>query len=410
MKRFLHCSRMLVAAVCFVSIESVLQAAMPTQIFSMTNQVVYAGSTAFVRFNALNPNPENVTWVAPKEISARLKRNGRTVAVTLQSTPYSGERFSIEPGSFESRDYSFVVPVGYSGEAILEFVKFVPNQLVLDIRTAEVEPDGTLVESRWARMVRDAEPEGSPKAFDPMRFFQEHISGYEPFYVIAGLESPNAKFQISFKYQLVNQHGLLAQKLPSLERIHLAYTQTSLWDLDAPSSPFFDSSYKPELLYAWDKVVGGGLDDPYRVDLQLGVQHESNGREGANSRSLNIAYIRPTLVLGGDRSLQLTLQPRAWIYVGDLNDNPDLEDYRGYGDLRAIVGWKRGLQISATGRMGDTLDRGALQIDLTYPMMRFFYSNFSFYLHAQYFTGYGESLVRYNERSSAFRIGVSMYR
>ncbi|MFN7141272.1 MAG: phospholipase A, partial [Limisphaerales bacterium] len=190
----------------------------------------------------------------------------------------------------------------------------------------------------------------------------------------------------------------------------LAYTQTSLWDLDAPSAPFFDSSYKPEVLYAWEELLGGGPDEMYRFDLQFGVQHESNGRDGPDSRSLNIAYVRPTFVFGPETSLQLTIQPRAWVYVADLDDNPDLAEYRGYGDLRVIVGWKRGLQLSTIGRLGETWDHGALQFDLTYPMMRFFYSNFSLYLHAQYFTGYGESLLRYNEKSSAFRVGFSMYR
>ena len=45
------------------------------------------------------------------------------------------------------------------------------------------------------------------KPFDPGRFFKEHISGYEPIYFIAGTKSPNAKFQISFMYQLLNEEG-----------------------------------------------------------------------------------------------------------------------------------------------------------------------------------------------------------
>jgi len=31
-------------------------------------------------------------------------------------------------------------------------------------------------------------------------------------------------------------------------------------------------------------------------------------------------------------------------------------------------------------------------------------------LDAKYFLGYGESLLRYNERSSAFRLGFALYR
>ena len=75
-----------------------------------------------------------------------------------------------------------------------------------------------------------------------------------------------------------------------------------------------------------------------------------------------------------------------------------------------MLGWQRGLQISALGRIGDDGDHGSLQFDVTYPMMRRFRGSFSLYLHAQYFTGYGESLLGYRERSSVFRAGISLYR
>ena len=36
--------------------------------------------------------------------------------------------------------------------------------------------------------------------------------------------------------------------------------------------------------------------------------------------------------------------------------------------------------------------------------------NFSVYLQAQYFTGYGESLLQYKEKTSIFRAGFALYR
>ena len=60
--------------------------------------------------------------------------------------------------------------------------------------------------------------------------------------------------------------------------------------------------------------------------------------------------------------------------------------------------------------MGNSGNRGSVQLDLTYPMMSLLSGSLSVYLQAQYFTGYGESLLLYNERSSAFRIGFSLYR
>ncbi len=228
-------------------------------------------------------------------------------------------------------------------------------------------------------------------------------------YFVAGPDSPNAKFQFSLKYQLLNSEGPLAQKVPFLKGLHVAYTQTSLWDWNKASAPFLDSSYKPEVLYTWDRVAGGGPTNWIRLDIQPGLQHESNGKDGADSRSLNIAYIRPTLTLGRDDRFQVILQPRAWVYVGDLSDNPDIAHYRGYADLRAIIGWRDNVQLSAIGRLGNAGDKGSLQLDLTFPLMKL-WRNFNAYLQAQYFVGYGESLLLYNERSWAYRFGFAIYR
>lgn len=277
--------------------------------------------------------------------------------------------------------------------------------------TPEAAQAGAPEKTPWLLgLLRDGEPKPQGAEFDPGRFFKEHIFGYEPFYFIAGTETPNGKFQFSFKYQMLNSQGTLAEKAPFLKGFAFAYTQTSLWDWNHDSAPFLDSSYKPEVFYAWERAVGGGPTNSLRLDLQGGFQHESNGKGGEDSRSLNIAYIRPTLTLGKPDGFQFTLQPRAWVYVGDMSDNRDLDRYRGHADLKATMGWKRGLQLSAIGRMGDHADKGSLQLDLTYPMMFLFSRSLTVYLDVQYFTGYGESLLLYNQRSTAFRVGFSLYR
>lgn len=235
-------------------------------------------------------------------------------------------------------------------------------------------------------------------AFDPVEYFKRHISPYEPIYFIAGDKDPNAKFQFGFKYQIADTDYKL------FNGFHFAYTQTSLWDLSGPSSPFFDSSYKPELLYSYDNLIGGGPTNWYRLDLQIGAQHESNGKSGVDSRSLNLAYFRPTFTLGYPDQLHFTLQPRVWGYLGDLSDNPDIDEYRGYFDLRAMLTW-RDFQLSVFGRMGHEGNNYSAQIDFTYHLYKT-----AVYLDVQYFTGYGESLLRYNQRSDIWRVGIALYR
>lgn len=381
-----------------------------TVTFSGPTEAVTAGSVAQIYLNALNTSTEVVSWTFPREIRCRLTTGTLELetGASLAATDGSGGT-EIAAGHFARRAYDLRAPANLTGEVLAEPLDFPSVRLVLNIlpaRTAPVmAPSGkNLVSIFKGRKEPEAE------AYDPENFFKAHIFGYEPFYFIAGTKSPNAKFQISFKYRLLNDFGWLAQKQPWMRGFHLAYTQTSLWDWNGPSAPFYDSSYKPEFLYSWERLVGGAPTNWFRLDMQGGVHHESNGKGGADSRSLNIAYLRPTLVFGRDTGLQLSLTPRAWVYLGDLSDNPDIAEYRGYADLRAVLGWKRGLQLSVLGRLGKDARHGSAQVDVSYPLMVPPYGSLSIYLYGQYFTGYGESLLGYNKRTDVFRAGISLYR
>lgn len=370
------------------------------------------GDTVNLALHYLNsgPTPANIEF--PKSVSARLE-NGLK-ALPLELTIHASDDPSIQsvsPGGFAARDYTASIPAGIVGRAILSFDSVRASPIVLEIQadTSVTGPDPDDSEDRRRRSLL-TEAQQTSKPYSPEQFFREHFFGYEPFYFIAGTESPNAKFQVSLRYQLLNQDGALARHVPFLKGLSVAYTQTSLWDWNSPSAPFFDSSYKPELLYVIEQIDRGKWADWFRLDLQGGLQHESNGKGGVDSRSLNIAYFRPRITLGREDGFQFGIIPRVWTYVGEVHDNPDIADYRGYADLRLTAGWARGVQVSALGRIGHEGRNESLQVDLTYPMMRLLSGSFSVYLHAQYFTGYGESFLLYNERGDSFRIGFGLYR
>ncbi|HHY85417.1 MAG TPA: hypothetical protein GYA07_07760 [Verrucomicrobia bacterium] len=375
---------------------------------AFTNNVV--GGTGRFQLHALNTSGQAVQWTFPMELRCELSvASAQTNVLARLDAPSAPAPVVIEPSAFASSEYAFRIPAGWTGEMRIKLPDLAAAELSFVVLPSGVEPAEP--ESRGlVYFLKGRRSALDPAHYDPDNFFKRHFFGYEPFYFLAGTKSPNAKFQISFKYRLFNEDGLLARKVPLLKGFHLAYSQTSLWDWNAPSAPFFDSSYRPEFLFSWDRLAGDDRIDWFQLDVQGGLQHESNGRDGANSRSLNIAYFRPRLVLGRDTGPQLTLTPRVWAYVGDLSDNPDIEDYRGYADLRAAVGWKRGLQVSALGRIGDHLDHGSVTVDATYPLMQQPGGSLSIYLHVQYFTGYGESLLQYNQRSEILRVGISLYR
>lgn len=396
---------------CAFFIAPLVRAQDATLTLTVAAEPVTAGGSVGVWLNALNISGNEISWTFPTVIRRKIISAQGTFDGPLELRPAESNTVVIAPGAFVRREYVSTVPGQITGQVVMEFPGLNVNRAVLDVlapASTAMAPGGK-TNSFFTRFIKEAEPEEPGKGFEPGRFFKEHISGYEPMYFIGGTKSPNVKFQISFAYQLLNNDGPLAEKVPALKGFHIAYTQTSLWDLNLPSPAFYDTSYKPEFFYAWENVTGARPDDWFQLDLQGSLKHESNGRGGTEERSLNIAYFRPTVTLGRDDGLQLTLQPRVWTYVGDLSDNPDMPDYRGYADLRTIVGWERGLELSALGRMGKDGNHQSVQLDLTYPTMRFF-GSFSLYLDVQYFTGYGESLLGYNQKSDELRIGFALFR
>jgi outer membrane phospholipase A len=229
---------------------------------------------------------------------------------------------------------------------------------------------------------------------------------YFLFGVDPGLEQ--SKFQISLKYRLFNPEGLLARNAPWLSDFYLAYTQRSIWDLEGDSKPFDDTSYMPEMFYLLPKI-DLNIDRVSAFGIQAGLQHESNGEGGDESRSTNYLYIKPIMGIHLMDRYHLKIAPKIYTYVANDDDtNADLDDYRGYFDLEVGIIDREGLAIKSHfwwARKGATV-----QADVTYPMTRILGESLNFYLHAQYFSGYAETLAHYDERNHAFRLGVSIVR
>jgi phospholipase A1 len=398
----------LLSLCCGVFTISISQAAQTPELIFTAPPPVIAGQRLTLQLTALNNSRRELSWTFPRTVSCRITSILETNAASLQlQSGADPDVVQIDPGAFARATYTVRAPGTNAMQLILDFPELTSNRLVVQLESSPVA-EAPAPSSGIARLLKGVPSLPSGQPFEPVAFFKEHVFPYEPFYFVAGTKSPNAKFQVSIRYQILNHDGPLATRAPPLEGFNIGYTQTSLWDWNRASAPFFDSSYKPELLYLYERVLGGRPTNWYRLDLQAGVQHESNGKDGDASRSLNITYLRPILTIGNDEELHLTLMPRAWVYLGDLSDNPDIARYRGYVDLRTILSYK-GLQLSAYGRMGNHTDRGSIQLDLTYPLRKF-WGTFSAYLHVQYLNGFGESLLEYNERSTAWRAGFSLYR
>lgn len=369
---------------------------------------VAPGSVVRLWLNAINPWSDETPCSFPVDYPVRLRMSGAEQAGTLQLlNPAEAGEVRVAPQKYARREYSLQLPERASGQVWVTIPSLPGTAVVVAVAPPSAPPPAAPAPKTEVQKVREQFKATPP---EPVEYFKRHFFPYEPFYFVAGPDSPNAKFQISFKYRLIDERSGLAERAGFTTNFFVAYTQTSLWDWNAASAPFEDSSYKPELMYLWERIVGRGPDQTFRFDLQGGVQHESNGRDGAASRSLNLAYLRPTLIFGPEAGWQFKFDTRAWIYLPDLDDNRDLPRYRGHFDLRMVLGPQDGLQLAALVRVGDGFDKGSLQLDLTYPLRQIRWAGFTWCLQAQYFVGYGESLLHYNDYSTAYRFGFSIYR
>ncbi|MDB5776447.1 MAG: phospholipase [Herbaspirillum sp.] len=246
-----------------------------------------------------------------------------------------------------------------------------------------------------------------PTAIDLLN--ASRISFNEPMYFIAGNsgEHASAKFQLSFKYRIFQpddprSHGVI-------DNLYFAYTQFSIWDLQAPSAPFRDTNYRPSLYY-YLPDIGVANRAVSRVSFATGLEHESNGQDGVKSRGLNIAFVQPSVSFGNLNNYSLTVAPKIYGYLGPLRDNPDIADYRGNVDLRLTFGKPDGFSFSTLLRKGRKSNTGSADSQLSYPLSRLIPGTAG-YLFADYFYGYGESLLNYNQKSvPQLRFGFSLSR
>jgi phospholipase A1 len=210
------------------------------------------------------------------------------------------------------------------------------------------------------------------------------------------LKDIEAKFQLSFKTKVVE--GLL----DDWGDVWVGYTQSSHWQVynSSASRPFRETNYEPEasLIFKTNYSILGWNG---RL-LGLSLNHQSNGRSQPLSRSWN----RAILQLGFERD-NWAVMLRPWYRFSepfDDDDNPDIEDYMGRGDLQTVYKWKDhefALMLRHSLKGGE-LSNGAVQFDWSFPVKGALRG------YVQVFDGYGESLIDYNHRATYVGLGISL--
>lgn len=371
----------------------------------MPTEAVAVAAEARVDVVVMNAAMTETGYDLPVALAGRLRNEAQSWPLELRAMGSATGR--IASRNFTPVGYTFRVPAEAQGTLVLELDE--PAKLLgvleVDRRSARAglqEPVATAMSRVTA---------GMPAENAVKRTFGGRIGVHEPIYFLYGSETPAAKFQFSFKYRLLGDKAALRNTVPALRGLYLGYTQRSLWDIEAESSPFHDTSYMPELFVESQTMVDPGSDGGAKwLGYQLGYKHESNGRSGLDSRSLNIVYARTALAFGRVDGWSLLLVPRLFGYVSDLSNNPDIAKYRGYADMVIVIGRNDGPALALSGQLGRNGNRGNLQADLNIPVKVDRIFDFATYIHLQYWSGYGESLLDYNRKSTALRAGISLVR
>lgn len=280
-------------------------------------------------------------------------------------------------------------------------------------QTARVEPNEevskplSLLDSRWELSPKSKLGTFNLRGYKPLylmpAFFTSNVnnkpSSPNPQNVVARnqqLQNVETKFQISLKTKV--WQGVFGD----VGDVWVGFTQSSHWQIynKDQSRPFRESDYEPEAtlifntnyqVFGWD----GRL-------LGLGVVHQSNGRSDPLSRSWNRVMGR----IGFERG-DWTVMLRPWWRIPeskDHDDNPDISDYMGRGDIQIVREWRGqefGLLLRHSFR-GGSRSHGAAQFTWSFPLA----GNLRGY--TEVFKGYGESLIDYNHNATYVGVGVSL--
>lgn len=206
------------------------------------------------------------------------------------------------------------------------------------------------------------------------------------------ISKTEVKFQLSIKVPVAENI------FDTPATLYFAYTNLSFWQAynSAASAPFRETNHEPEIFIGLpnDWELWG-----FKNNLVFtGFSHQSNGRSGIQSRSWNRFYID---FIFQKRDFYLSLKP--WLRINDdVDDNPDIEDYLGHGEIRAIYAKSNHTVSLMMRHTFDENSKGAVELSWSFPVSRRTKGLL------QIFKGYGESLLDYNAESNRIGLGVML--
>ncbi|MFZ4715819.1 MAG: phospholipase A [Bacteriovoracaceae bacterium] len=215
---------------------------------------------------------------------------------------------------------------------------------------------------------------------------------HKPSYLING--SPDFKGQASFKYQLIKDFDL-----------YLGSKNIIIWEISKASSPITDANYNPDFFYrlrtekSWLESMDFGFFD-----------HESNGRAGIESRSVNRNYIQLNHHFHLDQK-ELFITNNFFTSYHVDKETPDFRKYTGIFEstlrlthLASFLAYDELMfRFFFGGKYSTDPSKGGQEISYLFKFKNF---RFEPDFMIQYYHGYKESMLSYNQSHDSVRFGI----
>lgn len=221
---------------------------------------------------------------------------------------------------------------------------------------------------------------------------------YKDNYFIAGTTiggkptatNSDVKFQVSIAQRLTKS------TLPFNTYFYLFYTQKCMWNVFENSMPMRDFNFNPGIglakhLFVKNRYVG---------KVTLMIEHESNGRDGIESRSWNKVSLASNIFIDPN----FMVHGKVWIPIIDGQNNQDILYYSGIyqvGTTFTTPNKRFGFALTMVKRKGWNFKYNTIW-EVNYRLFK----DENQFLFLQYYNGYGENLLDYNQYHSRLRIGL----
>lgn len=211
------------------------------------------------------------------------------------------------------------------------------------------------------------------------------------------LDNAEMQFQISLKFPLVDNF------IVDNSTIWVGYTIRAFWQAynSDISRPFRETNHEPEIF--WNVPSTISVFGVHNVSNELVLNHQSNGQSGTRSRSWNRVMLASYWEKG---NLGVIVKP--WyrmpegVVVDDSDENPDIENYLGNFEL--VTNYQIGghsLSLLLRNNLSKE-NKGAAELSYSFPWLSKVNGTI------KYFSGYGESLIDYNQHTERLSIGIQI--